>query len=70
LNLLLRLNDLPPVRSFIRPNEIVDPALPVCDRCEDFEEIVVTVLEVPELGLTLVLCGACLRALPTGFQVT
>jgi hypothetical protein len=66
----MKLNDISPLRSAIPTNEIGADAISICDRCTDFEEAVVTLLELPELGLALALCGSCVRDLPKGFQVT
>lgn len=41
-----------------------------CDRCDDADEPVVSVLEIRELDTTWALCGLCTRELPAGFQMT
>ena len=47
------------------------PAHPllICNRCESTDEIVVAIIEIPEIGVTWALCGACKREVPRGFHV-
>jgi hypothetical protein len=42
----------------------------ICDRCQNVEEVVVTIMKILPLDETWALCGACARELPSGFTVT
>ena len=42
---------------------------PICDRCQDPDEIVVTTVEIREIDETFALCGVCTSELPRGFHL-
>jgi hypothetical protein len=68
LNLTIKLTEVP--RS-APPSDcaIAGESLLVCERCQNFEEVVVAIMHIVQLDETWALCGTCARELPTGYHM-
>jgi hypothetical protein len=43
--------------------------LPICDRCQKVDEVVVAIMQILPLEQTWALCGPCKQKLPIGFHI-
>jgi hypothetical protein len=69
LNLTVKLTDISRLdfTRAVSPKET--QPLPTCDRCHDFEEIVVAIMQILPLEETWALCGLCVREMPNGYHL-
>jgi hypothetical protein len=58
LDLTIELTDILTAGSNVSRAGRAQPLL-ICDRCEDADEIVVTIMQIPALDEAWALCGTC-----------
>jgi hypothetical protein len=69
VDLTVKVTELyPPSSTPASRSEVAGPLL-TCDRCHNFDEIVVAIMQILQLEETWALCGPCRQELPIGFRL-